>query len=65
MSDTINGVIKTKLTTEEIALLAVAVGYYLDAIKDCKDEELKRKYRHIIDRLGREMGSYPKNDFTK
>jgi len=63
MGVSINSEIKTKLTYQEIALLAVAVGNYVDVIKD--DEELVKKFNKLINRLGNEMYAYPKNDFTK
>ena len=63
MSVSINSEIKTKLTYQEIALLAVAVGNYVDVIKD--DEELVKEFNKLINRLGNEMYAYPKNDFTK
>jgi len=58
----INGVIKTKLSCKEIALIAVALGNYQN---DCHDDEMKASARKLVDRLGYEMYSYPKNDFTK
>lgn len=63
---TINGEIKTILTVEDIALLACAIGNYVDSIKGHTDmvEQIK-KANNLIDRLGSEMAAYPKCDFTK
>ena len=64
MGCTINEEIKTKLNCKEISLLSVAVGVYVETIEG-NDPELAKEYNGVINRLGREMYAYPKNDFTK
>lgn len=60
---TINEKINTTLTYQDTALIAVALGMYQDQIKNNKDD----MYVHasnLVNRLGNEMSSYPKMDFT-
>lgn len=56
----INGTIITKLDYKDIALIAVALGMYQDAIKDSMNQnsiDMRRHARSLVDRLGNEMYS--------
>ena len=56
----INEVIKTKLTYKEIALLRIVINQY----KTDSDPEVFKEAEDIINRLEKEMFSYPKSNFT-
>lgn len=64
MGFTINEEIRTILTYQDIALITVVMGMYQDRVGDSKDKQSTHA-RHLVSRLGREMSSYPKKDFTK
>lgn len=61
---TINEKINTTLTYEDIALIAVALGMYQDQINNTKDD-MSIYAKNLVNRLGNEISSYPKMDFTK
>ena len=58
----INSEIKTILSCEEIALIAVALGNYQ---KYSYDAEMNKKAAKLANRLGEQLYSYPENDFAK
>jgi len=62
---TINKSIKTILSWEDIALIAVTFGNYQSLYKDRLDEEFIKRGTSLVNRLGAEMSAYPKKDFTK
>lgn len=68
MGMTINSEIKTKLTCEDIALIAVALGMYQDTINNVDGKGKEKQLQHaknLCNRLGSELYSHPKDDFTK
>lgn len=60
---TVNGKIHTILTMEEIAQIAVGLGNYIKLIG--KEDKVAKEMTKLINRLGNELYSYPKFDFTK
>ena len=61
MSFTINEKITTELTWEEIALIAVACGNYLEKYKNADKKQIKTM-TNLVNRLGVEMYNHPDND---
>jgi len=59
---TINKEIHTILHYKDITLIAAALGQF-QKIQD--DEEVIKRCKRLVDRLGAEMYSHPKFDFTK
>ena len=59
---TINSEIHTTLTLKEVSYICAAISGYL-RVK--KEDGVNKEMIAIADRLGRELYSYPDNDFTK
>lgn len=65
---TINEKIHTVLTYKDVAILAAAAGSYEREAKVSESSRLEENLAHIkrlINRLGREVYSYPEFDFTE
>jgi hypothetical protein len=61
----INESIKTVLTYKDIALIASMSFAYLETVKGKVDDEVINHAHTLVNRLNREMNSYPVNDFTE
>lgn len=64
MGQTINEKIHTTLNVKEVSFIVVAILNYIEKIKG-KDKELTSDMKKIVNRLGKELYAYPKNDFTE
>ncbi len=58
----INKSINTKLSFDEVALIAVACGEYQRLYKDSASKEVLRNMKNLIDRLGRELANHSGNE---
>lgn len=58
----INEEITTKLHYKDISLIAVAFGDYQERYSDKDPDEVIKRMRDLVNRLGREMSDSPKND---
>ena len=64
---TINEEIKTILHYKDVSLIAVGLGKLKEVHEEAKhpDKEIIERITKLINRLGEEVYSYPKDDFTK
>jgi len=62
MGFTINETITTTLHYKDIALIAVAMGLYMEQYKDTADKDILERMRNLVDRLGYELYDHPDNE---